>query len=61
MIEILRPTQKKLEVLDRLEKNCWVNVISPTESEITRIKSMLDIPEELLVSYRLRILMKCLQ
>ncbi|AJF62122.1 TPA: magnesium transporter CorA family protein [Candidatus Woesearchaeota archaeon] len=52
MIEILRPTQKKLEVLDRLEKNCWVNVISPTESEITRIKSMLDIPEELLISLK---------
>src|SRR3989344_4599040 len=52
MIEILRPTQAKLEVLDKIEKNCWVNVISPTDEEIAKIKKMLDIPEELLVTLK---------
>ena len=52
MIEILRPTEKKLEVLDKIEKNCWINVISPTDEEIKKIRSIIDIPEDLLVSLK---------
>lgn len=46
MIEILRPTKEGLQRLENIERDCWVNVVSPTPEELTLIKSMLDIPEE---------------
>jgi magnesium transporter len=46
MIEILRPTKDGLQRLEKIERDCWVNVVSPTPEELTLIRSMLDIPEE---------------
>jgi magnesium transporter len=52
MIEILRPTADGLRVLDKFEKNCWINVVSPTDEEIVSLKTMFEVPKELLVSLK---------
>lgn len=52
MIEILKPSKAKLEVLGKPTSQCWINVASPTEEEILRIKSLIDVPEEFLNSLK---------
>src|SRR3989338_3515515 len=52
MIEILRPSPEKLEVLAKAESNCWVNVTNPTPEEIQKLRKIIDIPEDLLVSLK---------
>ncbi len=52
MIEILRPTPEKLEIFNKFTTNCWVNVVSPTDAEIEKIKTLLDVPKEVLLSLK---------
>ncbi|WP_409301037.1 magnesium transporter CorA family protein [Peribacillus sp. SCS-155] len=45
MIEIFKTTEnKKLQQVNEYTKGCWVNIVSPTESEINEICSRLEIP-----------------
>jgi magnesium transporter len=52
MIEILKPTEDKLQVLCTPENDCWVNVVSPTEDEIAQVKKIINVPEELFHSLK---------
>jgi magnesium transporter len=52
MIEILKPSEQGTCVLGKPESECWINVVSPTEEEITQLKAYVDIPEELLHSLK---------
>ncbi|NTV23551.1 MAG: magnesium transporter CorA family protein [Nanoarchaeota archaeon] len=48
MLEILRITQEKLEVLEKPEPDCWINVSLPTDEELAEIKRIANVPEEVL-------------
>jgi len=50
MLEILRVSEKGLQVLEKVESDCWINVVSPTEDDLKKLKQIIDIPNELLVS-----------
>ncbi len=52
MLEILRHSNGKLETLAEPEKECWINVASPTDEEIKRLKSIINIPDEILPSLK---------
>lgn len=52
MIEILKPSREKLEFLKKPTSQCWISVVSPTEEEISRIKSLINIPDEFLNSLK---------
>ncbi|MDD5253669.1 MAG: magnesium transporter CorA family protein [Candidatus Nanoarchaeia archaeon] len=52
MIEILEISENELIILNKTKKNCWINVFSPTEEEIQKLKKIIDIPEELLTSLK---------
>jgi magnesium transporter len=48
MIRIFRSFGGYFEI-PRAEKGCWINVISPTDSEITRLKEEFIVPEDILL------------
>lgn len=48
MIEILRNTTEKTEVIKKPSEKCWINVVSPTDDEIRQIQSFVNVPEEVL-------------
>jgi magnesium transporter len=52
MIEFLRPDIQGLKILEKPEKNCWINVVNPSEEEIHRINAIIQIPEDLLLSLK---------
>ena len=52
MIEIFKPNIGKLEVLDKPVKKTWINISSPDENDILNLKSIIDIPEEVLFSLK---------
>ncbi len=52
MIEILKLSEDKLEILETPVDNCWINVISPTEEDIFKLKTIIDVPEETLLSLK---------
>jgi magnesium transporter len=45
LIEIFKTdeTQNKLVKIDKIEKGCWVNIVSPTEEELNSIQNRLNI------------------
>jgi magnesium transporter len=52
MIQILKPSEEKLEILEKPVPNCWINVVSPTDEELAQIKTLIDVPDELLRSLK---------
>lgn len=48
MIQILKPSEEKLEILEKPVANCWINVVSPTEEEYLQLKTLFNIPDEFL-------------
>lgn len=52
MIKILKNTEqdKKVKVLDKIEKGCWIDMIKPTEKEIARVIEETGVDEMLLRS-----------
>lgn len=50
MIEIQSLGKGKLQALEKFQKSCWINVVSPDEEEIRRLSSMKKIPQDMLVS-----------
>ncbi len=48
MIEIFKSKRDGLHSIEKVEKGCWVNVTSPDEEDIARIKEMAKIPDEFL-------------
>jgi magnesium transporter len=48
MIKIFRSFGGYFEI-PRAEKGCWVNVINPTDTEITRLKEEFIVPEDILL------------
>lgn len=44
MINIWKQEIEKIQKLDNFEKNCWIDVSSPTMSEIDKLKVDFDIP-----------------
>jgi len=50
MIEIIKPLKGNFEILETPVKNCWINVIMPTPEELEKLKSIVQIPEEVLLS-----------
>src|SRR3989338_833666 len=45
MLEFLRPTSQKLEVLKKAEPGCWINAVLPSEDEIAVLKKLLPISD----------------
>jgi magnesium transporter len=45
MLTIYKTTEKGLEVLDDVVRNCWIHVVNPSPQEIERLQS-LEIPPE---------------
>ena len=37
MIFIFRTIDNKLQSRDDIEKDCWINLVNPTEAEINRV------------------------
>jgi len=50
MIEIINPLKGNFEILETPIKNCWINVIMPTQDELEKLKSIVQVPEEVLLS-----------
>ena len=52
MIKILKNTEqdKRLKVLDKIEKGCWIDMVKPTEKEIARVIEETGVDEMLLRS-----------
>ncbi len=45
MLEFLRPTAQKLNVLKKVEQTCWINAMQPSEEEIVTLKRLLPITD----------------
>jgi len=52
MYKIYKTARRKLFHLDKPVPNCWIDINSPTEEELTELKPYLEIPEEVIVSVR---------
>ncbi len=52
MLEILKISENKLQILNRPEPNCWINASNPSEEDIITLRTFFDIPEELLTSLK---------
>ena len=52
MLEILKISPEEIRAIDKIEENCWINVIQPTEEEIEKLRKIIDIPEEILTSLK---------
>ena len=52
MIEILKNTNGELKHLNKPVKGCWINLISPTRSELHQLKSIIDIPNDIITSVK---------
>ncbi len=48
MLEILKLSKGKFETLDKPVKGSWINVILPVEEDIERLKSIVDVPKDIL-------------
>jgi magnesium transporter len=52
MIEILKNTNGELKHLNKPIKGCWINLVSPTRSELHQLKSLIDIPNDIITSVK---------
>jgi magnesium transporter len=50
MIEFTRYSKGKLVQIERPEKNCWINLTCPTQEELNRLKEIIVLPEEVILS-----------
>ncbi len=50
MIELIRYSGAKLEIIDEPEPDCWVNVIYPTNEELSKLNEIISLPEEVILS-----------
>lgn len=48
MINIYQKVENELKEVDNIEKNCWINAINPTYSEVSSVSKKLGVPEEFL-------------
>lgn len=46
MIEIYKTIDGKIQPIEEYEKNCWVNMIDPTEEEVQQISSQYGVEED---------------
>ena len=44
MLNILKTTEQGLQRLDDFEPGAWVDLVSPTQGEVTRVAEAFDIP-----------------
>ena len=52
MIKIYKTqTDNTLKEINDFEKNCWINLINPSESEIDKITTLINIEKDYLVQY----------
>ena len=52
MLEILKISPKGIKTIPKIEENCWINAIQPTEDEIGKLRKIIDIPDEILASLK---------
>ncbi|AJF59862.1 MAG: magnesium transporter [archaeon GW2011_AR10] len=50
MLEFLKPVDGSLKSSDSPSRNCWVNVETPTDSEIQLVKSLVNVPDDVFSS-----------
>ena len=50
MIEIFKFSNNMLQQLDKPESDCWINVVKPTEEELSGLRTLIEIPEEVILS-----------
>ena len=51
MINIYKTNNNKLMQIKEYEKNCWINLISPKETEIEEITKLINIDKNYLMQY----------
>lgn len=52
MFEVLKISEKEIKTISKIEENCWINVIEPTDEEIKKLRKIIDIPEDILNSLK---------
>jgi magnesium transporter len=52
MIEVLKNINGKLVEIDKPQKKSWINLVSPTEQDIEQLRTIIDLPEDILESVR---------
>jgi magnesium transporter len=50
MITISMTKKTKLEPIQEITSNCWINMVNPTEDEVSRISEKLSIPRDFLTA-----------
>lgn len=50
MVSIYKTVDDKLTALDAPEKGCWINAVSPTQEEVTKIASQLSIEHDFIAA-----------
>ena len=52
MLEILKISQDEIKPIAKIENDCWINVIQPTDKEIAQLRKIIDLPDDLLNSLK---------
>ena len=52
MLEILKISPKEIKAIPKIEKNCWINAIQPTDEEIEKLKQVISLPDDIITSLK---------
>ena len=52
MIEIFKSFKGGLKQIKKPVKDCWINLISPTEEELLKISNLIEMPQEIISSLK---------
>ncbi len=52
MIEIFKSSEGELKLIKAPEKNCWINIICPTDEELSELNQIANIPQEIISSLK---------
>jgi magnesium transporter len=50
MIEIIKGTKEGIKHQANFEKGCWINVTNPTHEELSQLKDLIELNEEMILS-----------
>ncbi len=52
MIEIFKSFKGELKLIKKPARGCWINLISPTRKELSKISHIIDMPQDVISSLK---------
>ena len=52
MIEIFKSFKGELKLIKKPARGCWINLISPTEKELSKISNIIEMPQDVISSLK---------